>query len=191
MKSLKTSAQEINSRTKYLQPGIHQKLSLESVELHDNYIDFNIVSEAEEKYRDRVFFPNPESEWIKQNPENLSKEEDTFLDKLSQYVLLYVEADKIPDTSGMSYKDVAALCKNIITQNMGTQVKFNMKLVPDSQGLYARSPKFAPYVEKYEEGKPTTLKYSKWELDNLINKPKVSEDDVTLPEPQGDDSPLF
>jgi hypothetical protein len=66
--------------------------------------------------------------------------------------------------SAVDYKSFVSSAAALLNQQKGTPV--NLKVVPDyKEQKYPDLPKYGTYVEKYKDGVPTNLTFSKKELE--------------------------
>ena len=198
MKNLRDRAKTIESKTSLMPYGIHTNVKIDNIEYNpdENYLDIFLSNQFGQVYKDRIFLPNINSSWLKKedgtiDQEALAKEEDIFADKLIQYFLLYMDANEVPETLNKSYKEVAGKAYSILSAEIpkNPDLRVNLKLLPDKTGRYARSPRYGIYIEKYVEGQPTTLSFTKWEMDKIssVNAEKSIDD----PESESKDISLF
>jgi hypothetical protein len=155
--------------------GIHSAVDIENVERGTNFVDIHLKDEYGRTKKDRVF--DPDISYV--YPKDGQAKEEAFAEdvnerskRLLQYVIA-VSDSPLPDNVG-GYEDVVKLTMSLLSK---PSFQINLKMVPSKQDpTWSDFPKYAPYVDRYNSDKPTTLRFSNYELGLFKNveKTKVS-----------------
>lgn len=157
--------------TKKLPAGIHANLTVtfeEGTWQDLPFIDVNFTND--QGYANYRFWePKPGSERYEERKKSMLND---YMDLL----MLFVTKEEVLELKGETVIDFLRNGYNLVKDFL---VPVNIKLLPDRDGVYTRWPKFPPMFEKYSEKFPISLKFTRYELENYINKkpdlPKTDE----------------
>jgi hypothetical protein len=159
--------------------GINEKVDIVQVERGSNYVDVFLKDEWNRTKKDRIFDPSDKYVY----PKDGQTRDEAYTDivnERSKHLLQYVISatdTSLPDTVS-GYEDVVRLTVQALQK---PTYKVNVKLVPNkNEAAWSEFPRFAPYVERYREGYPATLKFSAFELKAMKPKESTTKDPFTL-----------
>lgn len=153
-------AKQYNTPTskKKLPVGLHAKCAV-TFEFGDNYLE--AIFTNDQGYQNKRFWiPDPAKEKYEE------RKESTLTDFISFLKIFSTEEDvlqlKAPDIMSFFKEGV-----KLVTPDL---CEVNVKVIPDRNGEYTELPRFG-WIERYRENFPIGLSFSRWELENRINKP--------------------
>lgn len=169
MINIKENVDKLKGGGSSIPAGIHENVVVESVEVGNTYIDIHLKDSSGRVKKDRLF--DPDEKYV--TPKDGESKEEAFkrvVNDASQVLLQYVVSAtdfELPGTVS-TYADLKKLAGKALEKAVHP---VNLKMVPHrTEPTWSDFPKYAPYVERFKEGFPATLRYSKYEL-GLINKP--------------------
>jgi len=165
---------------------IHENVKLTSIERGENFVDINFENTDGALLNKRLWDPNgkyprtKEDNTIETINEAMQREETERARHLARVLHLYKGAEFLNTLPPMEYIDFVNKVISTITPIKNT-LSFNLKVTGDTNG-YSTLGNFPDYLEVHIPGAPTSLKYSKWEIDNgrHISVSKVKEEKSPL-----------
>lgn len=168
---------------KKLPIGIHEGVTLEPATMGDNYFDIHVSNEAGEVQNKRIWFPDENKIYVKQDETFEEAVKRDTLDRLEHLVSLVEVAWDKEVAEGIqagSFKEFCEIVLELVNKKEG--MKINVKLIYDKAGDYSEFPYFTPYLEKHVEGQKPTLRFSKYELEKRMTpNPTLQSDKAVLP----------
>lgn len=144
--------------------GVNDNVEVEKVERGSNYVDIHLKDAYGRIKKDRVF--DPDKNYV--YPREGQSKEEAFTDSVndrSKLLLQYVIAvsDNVLPDNVSSYTDIVNLTLSALA---APKHKVNLKLVPHkTEATWSDFPRYAPYIDRYDTELPTSLYFSKYELD--------------------------
>lgn len=93
---------------------------------------------------------------------------EEYLAFFAKHMHIFVPEEITENFGADSYQEFAKKATELLNKHKDSAY-INLKSIPDSNLLYSTFGKYPNYVEKWEEGVPTRLKYSDWELRERVN----------------------
>lgn len=157
--------------------GIHTDCSLESIEKGETYWDINFKDSEGRSHNKRLWQPkgtyprkDKDGVVIETVEEALAREERENMRHVVALLHIFIGEDALATVGANSYDEFMTKAAGILNQKAATK-KLNLKLIYDSNGAYSEFGKIKPdYVEEYIEGQAPTLQYTKWELENRVER---------------------
>jgi hypothetical protein len=156
--------------------GIHTNCEVTSYEFNkaDNYYQFNYKDSEGRVHNFRKYFPDI----TKMDPKYFKEGENAmeayvrisksrFAPLVKHYAVLF-GADTISNLEAADLMSAAQKAQLYFTPLEMAKVKVNLKLVPTQDGKYSTFQSYnVHFIEKYEEGVPSTLSFSNNELKDI------------------------
>lgn len=162
--------------------GINEKVNIEKVERGSNFVDIFLIDEYGRGKKDRIFDPTDKHVYPREGQtrdEALTELINDRSKRLLQYVVAATDT-KLPDQVA-GYPDVVKLAVDALAKPTH---KINVKLVQNKNNAsWSEFPRFAPYVERYREDLPATLRFTPYELKVMKDvqpKENANKDSFTL-----------
>lgn len=171
--------------------GTHEKCKVTSIEIGDNYIDFNYEHPESNAYGNkRVYFPditkvypreytNEAGEKVMETPAMaLVRDTNQKAEHLVGHAAIFLTPEQIAKIVAPDFPSFAKMIKAVLDPVLDTQY-VNLLCIYDSDGRYSTFGNYFNYIERWEEGKPCSLQPSKWEAANRMTRkeqPKVDVD---------------
>lgn len=146
-----------NSGGKKLPAGLHAKCKV-SFDFGDNFME--VIFTNDQGYQNKRFWiPDP-------NKEKYDERKSATLSEFISFMKIFSPEEEVlelkaPDIMSF-FKAGAALIQDDLCE-------VNIKVIPDRDGVYSEIPRYG-WIERYRENFPMGLQFSKWELENRINR---------------------
>jgi len=161
--------------------GIHSKITVSSVEVGVDFIDFNYLDESSNRVNNkRVWFPKLDTikpkvdkttglpaETLAEAFERISKNRFNHIIKHMKIFLPVevIDAFNPPDVPTAAMRAAAMFTPAVLGAK-----KVNLKVIVDPKSGYTTFGNFTDYIEEYVEGQAPTLEFSKEERKNIAEK---------------------
>lgn len=170
--------------------GIHAACKVTSVDVTPEYVDLNF-EDSEGRYNNkRLWAPKgnyprdikqPDGTVTTETAEDAkTREEKSAITHIVKLLHIFLGAEKLNKVSGETYQGFMENAAKALTPAVLSSKLVNLKLIYDSEGVYAVFGNYPDYVEEHIPGQAPTLKYSKWEQENRSapanDSPKSSVD---------------
>lgn len=170
--------------------GIHSGCKVKSIEVTPEYVDLNF-EDSEGRYNNkRLWAPKGnyprdiklEDGTTRQETEAEAKtrEEKSAITHVVKLLHIFLGAEKLNKITGNTYQEFMENAAKALTPSVLSSKLVNLKLIYDSEGVYAVFGNYPDYVEEHIPGEAPLLKYSKWEQENRTapasDSPKSSVD---------------
>lgn len=179
------------------EPGMYQVI-LEKAEYGvsensgNEYMDFTFKTSENETHRHRVWAPKPDSAYVRDGETQEEAGKREINERLAQIVQIATPhlGGKPLNLVTNSFADFCTKVSQKIKSNVG-KVNLTLKLILDSKKEYVQVPRYGVFIERYEEGSKSRLKFSKWERENALKRPQAPENVLdNSSEVEGDDFPF-
>lgn len=157
---------------------INLNVQITDIVVEDNYIEFALKDTQGRSYDDRIWIPEADryqGRNGKSAEEVYNEEVNNRLDRIAQYAKVFLLPEDLVTIQAPTLLEIAKKAHQVLKPKLSTKT-VNVKLVKTKDKMYTDSPRYAPYVEVHEEGKPSGLKYSKYELENLMGETEGQSD---------------
>ena len=158
--------------------GIHEECSVTSITVEDRYFDINFSNKAGEVHNKRLWAPNgnyPRTDKVTNVTETkqqaIEREEASNLSHIVKLLHIFLGEEGVAKFPALEYDDFVEKAASVLNPKFASK-KVNLKLIYDGDGSYSTFGNFPDYIEEWT-GSPATLKYSKWELENRLQKKEV------------------
>lgn len=165
--------------------GIHINCDVVSVvrgttENNKNYIDINFQDSEGRSNNKRLWEPqgnyprkDKDGKITETQEQALEREQRQNLAHLTKLVHIFLGKDGVKQLAG-NYDEFANQAIKALAPKLSTK-KVNLKLVYDSDGVYAEFGRIPDYVEEYVEGQEPNIHFTTWELANRCTpKPVIT-----------------
>lgn len=172
-----------DNKGKKIPVGTHTNCSVTSVDLGENFIDFNYEDSEGRIHNKRVWFPTIDVLYPKEGEtteQAFSREVKDRMAHLVAHLKVFLTKEEIDTFGAPDFPSFAKKTAEVLNPRLNT-AKVNLQLIYDKTGQYSEFSRYAnsssKYIEKYEEGVAPTVKPSPWEAKNRMT-PKVNDEAV-------------
>lgn len=144
--------------------GIHEGVEISSIEIAENYVDFNYMDSVGRKLNKRIYFPD----LAKTTARDGKTVQETFIDieestigDFFTHAKIFVADDVLSNMEFMSVKDAALKIKALLDPLLAS-AKVNLVVVPDKTGIFSDVARYR-FIEKHVEGEKTKLYFSDYD----------------------------
>lgn len=156
---------------KKMSVGIHINCSLDSVNVGENYVDFNYSNSAGETHNKRVWFPDPSKVYVRDSETDqqaLERSKKEALAHVVKHMNIFMSKEQVDTFSAPDFVSFVKGASTLIDASKDS-TKVNLKLIPDNKLEYSTFGRYPDYIEECEEGAPVGIQFTSWEQTNRVN----------------------
>lgn len=156
--------------------GIHTACKVKGIDVTDEYVDLNF-EDSEGRYNNkRLWLPKGSYPRTNKLPDGTSvietteeakqREEKLNLSHVVKLLHIFLGEQGLSSIKASTYHEFMSKAAKALSPDVLSSKLVNLKLIYDSEGVYAVFGNFPDYVELHIEGQAPTLKYTQYEQDN-------------------------
>lgn len=163
--------------------GIRKDVKIVALEKGANYVDIHFEDQEGRVQNNRIWDHNPDKIYPRDgesDQEAAKRDKMERLDHLNEVLEIFLTKEEFNSFEAPTYDAYVNKAISSLPDEVLSSKTVNIKLLPDSTGLYSEFSRFAGgNIEECKKGQPSSLKYSKWELENRINVDRSSPVETT------------
>jgi hypothetical protein len=170
-----------NSKPSRLTPGIHlgctlTKFGVDQTVNGNQFFEYEFTKKDENRItRRRIWFPNGKNNPRDGETQDQANEREIGekIGTLIQVLEQFVTSEDLDSISVSSFEQACEVVSQKLAQADTESNLLNIKLIYDSNGVYAEFPRYGKYVERFVEGQNSNLRFSKYEKENRMTPAEV------------------